>query len=617
MISSTLILGVLLVAGSISAQGLTTTPVDWAGMSRLEPRWLESVEESNPVIGQAASSSIDDFIMMTMLSNYIPGVSACVFDDGEIIWTGAYGFANIAAIRPVTPQTTFMLASISKTLTGTALLQLWEAGHFSLDGDINDFSSFDLFNPNYPTTPITFRQLLTHTASLDDNWTVMFSTYCQGDSPWQLPDYTYNYFAPGGSLYDPVANFETRRPGSHWEYCNHNFVVAGYLVGAVAGIPFAQYCRDSVFLPLDMTETSWFVADLDTLQMAMPYTYNGTYVELGHFSYADYPAGALRTSAPQLARHLIAISQYGRYQDRRILDSATVAAVVTPQYPGINFDQGLTWYRTTIANRTVWGHGGGDQGVSTYAGVDMADRFGVVVLTNGESPGGTGAIATKLFELASDVDGDDIPDPLDNCPLISNPDQFDGDEDKIGDACDNCPTVANPLQIDTDSDGKGDDCDNCLTVANPLQNDADADGKGDDCDNCLVSVNPLQTDGDADGIGDACDNCPDDPNPGQEDTDGDNIGDVCDGCCVGRVGNANGVGTYPQEVTISDIQTLVTAKFTFGTCNGIVSCLAEGDVNQSGGAGPTCNDITISDIQALVNHLFIAGPANAPLKECL
>jgi len=88
-------------------------------------------------------------------------------------------------------------------------------------------------------------------------------------------------------------------------------------------------------------------------------------------------------------------------------------------------------------------------------------------------------------------------------------------------------------------------------------------------------------------------------------------------CCSGRVGNANGLGTYPNEVTISDIQTLVTAKFIQGTCTGYVQCLAEGDANQSGGANPTCSDITISDIQTLVNHLFIAGPTNAPLKSCL
>ena len=87
-------------------------------------------------------------------------------------------------------------------------------------------------------------------------------------------------------------------------------------------------------------------------------------------------------------------------------------------------------------------------------------------------------------------------------------------------------------------------------------------------------------------------------------------------CCQGRVGDANGLGTYPLEVTIGDIQTLITAKFIMGTCDGIISCLAEGDVNQSGGVTPTCGDITISDIQTQVNHLFIQGPANAPLADC-
>jgi hypothetical protein len=89
-------------------------------------------------------------------------------------------------------------------------------------------------------------------------------------------------------------------------------------------------------------------------------------------------------------------------------------------------------------------------------------------------------------------------------------------------------------------------------------------------------------------------------------------------CCTGRVGDANGVGTYPHEVTISDIQMLVTAKFISSLpCEQNLHCLTEADVNQSGGAHPTCNDITISDIQTLVNHLFIAGPLNAPLKDCL
>jgi len=94
-------------------------------------------------------------------------------------------------------------------------------------------------------------------------------------------------------------------------------------------------------------------------------------------------------------------------------------------------------------------------------------------------------------------------------------------------------------------------------------------------------------------------------------------GAVIPPCCQERVGNPNGLGTFPYEVTIGDIQTLIVARFIEGTCDGYVDCISEGDVNQSGGTVPTCEDVTISDVQVLVNHLFIAGPANAPLNDCL
>jgi hypothetical protein len=88
-------------------------------------------------------------------------------------------------------------------------------------------------------------------------------------------------------------------------------------------------------------------------------------------------------------------------------------------------------------------------------------------------------------------------------------------------------------------------------------------------------------------------------------------------CCVGRVGNANGQGEYPDEITLGDIMLLVDVKFISGDCTKL-ACIAECDVTQDGGANPTCEEnVTLGDIMTLVDFLFITGPDVAVLKTCL
>ncbi len=150
--------------------------------------------------------------------------------------------------------------------------------------------------------------------------------------------------------------------------------------------------------------------------------------------------------------------------------------------------------------------------------------------SEGDDTGGAYCVAL------SDSDGDDIPDAIDNCPNVPNPDQTDTDRDSVGDACDNCASTANPDQADADGDGVGDACDNCVVVANAAQADADGDKVGNACDDCPTVVNTDQTDSDRDGLGDACDNCPLTVNPLQQDCDGDGLGNACDSTPCGFEG---------------------------------------------------------------------------------
>ncbi|UCF64431.1 MAG: serine hydrolase [bacterium] len=344
------------------------------------------------------STALDSFILATMNTYHFPGVQACIVKDDQLIWKGAYGYANIGHNRPVTDSTLFYLASISKTFAATAMMQLWENGSFNLDDDINNYLPFfQVRNPYHPNTPITFRMLLTHTSSIRDN---SYGLGVKGsDSPIRLDSFLVNYLVPGGSYYHS-SNYNSSTPGTKWEYTNKGVALIGYLVETISNSSFEQYCQDSIFIPLGMYETSWFQANLDTTHIAMPYYYSGgSYHPYGHHGTPGYPASQLRTSAVQLSRFLRAYIQNGQIDGVRILDSTTVDLMTTEHLladPNMvywwPYWQGFIWriYSNELpywGNQRFCGHWGASQGAR--AGMDYVfnnvDKLGVIVLNNGES----------------------------------------------------------------------------------------------------------------------------------------------------------------------------------------------------------------------------------------
>jgi CubicO group peptidase (beta-lactamase class C family) len=104
-----------------------------------------------------------------MTAAKVPGMAVALIKGSRLAWSHGYGIADLATKRPVTADTLFMLASVSKTVTSVALMSLIEdpARHLSLDDDVNASLPFAVRNPSFPSSRITFRMLLTHTSSLD------------------------------------------------------------------------------------------------------------------------------------------------------------------------------------------------------------------------------------------------------------------------------------------------------------------------------------------------------------------------------------------------------------------------------------------------------------------
>jgi CubicO group peptidase (beta-lactamase class C family) len=345
------------------------------------------------------SCGLDSFIIKTMEENKIPGVSSCIINDGQIVWEGYYGFANIEQNMEVTESTSFLLASVSKTITATAIMQLWEDGLFGLDDDINNYlpPELQVINPMRPNHKITFRQLLTHTSSMNYDESFIESLISWGsDSPIALDSFLVDYFMPDGSYYSN-RSFAQNLPGERRRYSNIAVALLGYLVEVIADIPFAEYCRENIFIPLGMDETSWFLSEMDTNNLAMPYWYdNGSFTPYGHYGNPAYPCGWLKSSASDLVRYLMTYINGGEVDGIRILESATIDSMSTAQFSSY---QGLIWIVGKYHNTILCEHGGGTFGCRTYILYSPNKEFGVIALSNMDSGHMEGVFNPIIDEL--------------------------------------------------------------------------------------------------------------------------------------------------------------------------------------------------------------------------
>jgi len=336
-------------------------------------------------------------------SSNVSGLSACITRDEETLWCEGYGLADRDENRPVTPRTPFMLASVSKTVTGVALVHLVEAGALSLDDPVNEHLDFDVNHPS-DSTPITARMLMSHTAGIDDNWGAMGAVIVDGDSPIALGDFLADYLSPGGQWYSAADNFVQSGVLTTRHYSNIGVALAGYLVEVVSGLSFSSYCETHIFEPLGMTDTAWHLADLDEDILAVPYDWSGEdWQAIEHYGYPDYPDGALRTGAEQLASFLGMFANEGSRDGTRVLSEDSVAEMRTVHYPELSTNQGLIWYSWTFEGEPITGHNGGDAGVSTEVGF-REDGTGFVVLMNGRNQDGLlGNVERALLEAADSL----------------------------------------------------------------------------------------------------------------------------------------------------------------------------------------------------------------------
>jgi CubicO group peptidase (beta-lactamase class C family) len=345
---------------------------------------------------------LDTNILVVMNEHHIPGVAACAVKNGEVVWTGTYGYANLEQSISVTNETLFMLGSVSKIVTGIAFMQLYEDGLIDLDDDINDYLPYEVNHPDYPNATITPRMLLSHVSGIHDNWNILGPLEVSGmDSPITLEVFTQGYLTPNGTYYH-TTNFYDAEPGTEYEYTNVGSTLIAYLVEILSNTTFEEYCQQNIFLPLGMNNTSWFLSNLDTDMIAVPYLYEGiSNTALDHYSSAVYPCGFMRTSVTQQAQLLIALMEGGALGETSILNNNTLQMMMTHHYPELTSVYGLFFEHFGV----LWGHNGVGPGVSARMLFYPEAHEGVIVMANFEDPSALNTIHNDILSCMRAVYG--------------------------------------------------------------------------------------------------------------------------------------------------------------------------------------------------------------------
>ncbi len=160
-------------------------------------------------IADRGEAAVEAIIVDAMSRHGIPATSVAIVKRGQVVWARAFGWSNVERRIPATPSTIFALASITKTITGVAIMQLHEAGLVSLDADVSTYLPFRVVHPTFPDTPITLRMLMAHTAALSDGGQMYWgdgtygsaTEYAGGDASINITYFCREYFVPGGAYY--------------------------------------------------------------------------------------------------------------------------------------------------------------------------------------------------------------------------------------------------------------------------------------------------------------------------------------------------------------------------------------------------------------------------------
>jgi len=389
-------------AKAAAAQSLAVLALTALGAALIPALGFSSTGKNGPAATQTgqglprAAKELDEFLGDQVRELGLAGLGACIVKDGRVAWIGSAGLADIEAQRPVGPGTIFGVGSVSKTVTLAAFMRLWEEGKCGLDDDINRYLSFSVRNPRFPDKPITLRMLLSFTAGIFD---VDFQAgenrlgfLEETRDPTATAEEVLREFLVPGRKYYSDKNYLDYPPGTRYAYSNSSYSLIGCVIERLSGLPFWEYCRRAIFVPLRMKDSSWRLADLEEGRYAYAYARHPDGMKKEEPSiWPGYMDGGLRTTAGDVGNFLIMMIDRGRFEGKQILKPETVDAMLALQDPdgapaGRGFPilgRGFVWTLNQVGDRRIFQMNGFGPAFFAEVYFDPSRRTGGAFFTTG------------------------------------------------------------------------------------------------------------------------------------------------------------------------------------------------------------------------------------------
>ncbi|GLI06883.1 hypothetical protein YDYSG_29130 [Paenibacillus tyrfis] len=287
-----------------------------------KPESAQAVEKTNlngPQDAKEVEAFADPLFAEVMKKHNVNGSNFVVVKDGKVLVNKGYGYADKEKKTPVDKNTVFQIGSVTKTFTGLAANQLADQGKINLHEDIQTYLG-GMKIPNKTEKKLTMFDLLTYTTGFD------------------FPDIA-SYYSPEFANKDmPMKQFildhmptVVRPPGEAYTYDNFGFLLAGYAIENVSGMPFHQYMDKNVFKPLGMNSTSVRLTPELNNRMAAHYGLTGELVPMDWNAPTDGPQGSIISTGDDMSKYLTMLLQKGKYGDKQLVSEKTAEQMLTYQ----------------------------------------------------------------------------------------------------------------------------------------------------------------------------------------------------------------------------------------------------------------------------------------------